>query len=381
MAEKLLRTMSLRGPTVHAEETAHVVDGAHRRLFDYDFLASDCRPDLFRVATNVDDTFATYSTNYLIAYIGCYYAWKLYQTVKKTNQMRRRLSRQFLQPSSTSYSSSSSLLNGSGSNSSSRSNTQTKTSHTTISPIPVLSRKHYLFSGGFLLFHSLGHIIAGAAHQMTKEKGQIRWGAQQLGLLVIGWSGVCLVQGGGMELWRYHSFASHQRTVPRWLIWLEHIWLASSSAAVCVGAFFKSFIVVSVLIVVGILLLKAGILMHYWQTRRDRRRRQQQQHGTNGIVSGTSIPPDDFTSAHHRIYQYQALAAICYFGGFGFQLGWKGVCGSGGYKDCFAQCPLPAPTFNHNALFHIFAALSIYLYGKSKILQLELLSLPNLTKD
>eukprot|EP00527_Entomoneis_sp_CCMP2396_P008160 CAMPEP_0198137768 /NCGR_PEP_ID=MMETSP1443-20131203/1225_1 /TAXON_ID=186043 /ORGANISM="Entomoneis sp., Strain CCMP2396" /LENGTH=416 /DNA_ID=CAMNT_0043799305 /DNA_START=201 /DNA_END=1451 /DNA_ORIENTATION=+ len=352
-------------------EAAEVINSAqqqqpqkqqHRRLFDNDFLLSNCSPDKFKASTNVDDTFWTYSTNYLIAWIGLYYAWRLVFMVKKIKR-KRRSSYSTNATSSTLSSTSASSQSDSNHNNNNNNNKVNAGKNLPIITLLVLPRKHYLFSGGFLLFHSLCHIIAGAGHQMTKEKGQLLWGAHQLGLLVIGLSGICLVEAGGMELWHYHANGNGNRNVPpppQWLILLEIFWLVSSSIGVCAGAIFKSSLVASVLVGVGIILVKACILLHYWQTRQHKRKTQKQK--------------QLYQKEHRLIYQYQLGAVFCYLFGFAIQYGWKGVCGSGGYQDCFVNCPLPAPTFNHNALFHILAAISIYLYGKSKIAQLKLLS-------
>ena len=44
------------------------------------------------------------------------------------------------------------------------------------------------------------------------------------------------------------------------------------------------------------------------------------------------------------------------------QLSLASVCGFDGYPDCFQDCPLPAPEFNHNALFHVLAVVFFILY-------------------
>lgn len=51
-----------------------------------------------------------------------------------------------------------------------------------------------------------------------------------------------------------------------------------------------------------------------------------------------------------------------------FQLLWAPVCGYDAYPDCFRDCPLPAPEFNHNALFHLLAIACYTMYGKGEIL-------------
>lgn len=40
-------------------------------------------------------------------------------------------------------------------------------------------------------------------------------------------------------------------------------------------------------------------------------------------------------------------------------------CGDAGYPDCFKDCPLPAPDFNHNALFHVLFAIGLAVLGAS----------------
>ena len=52
-----------------------------------------------------------------------------------------------------------------------------------------------------------------------------------------------------------------------------------------------------------------------------------------------------------------------------FQAIWAPVCGYDAYPDCFVDCPLPAPEFNHNALFHVFVVLYFLIYGAGEWLQ------------
>jgi cytochrome c oxidase subunit IV len=43
------------------------------------------------------------------------------------------------------------------------------------------------------------------------------------------------------------------------------------------------------------------------------------------------------------------------------QVSLAGNCGDDGYEECFRSCPLPNPDkFNHNALFHVIWAVSLY---------------------
>lgn len=77
-----------------------------------------------------------------------------------------------------------------------------------------------------------------------------------------------------------------------------------------------------------------------------------------GALSGTVV-----------LYLLAVWAATCQWGkafsmfscavGFVTEASLAIVCGDDAYKSCFAECPLPAPYFNHNALFHVLYALGI----------------------
>jgi xanthosine utilization system XapX-like protein len=41
------------------------------------------------------------------------------------------------------------------------------------------------------------------------------------------------------------------------------------------------------------------------------------------------------------------------------------LCGAAAYSSCFKNCPLPAPRFNHNALFHVLFAVGLSMLGTS----------------
>jgi hypothetical protein len=43
------------------------------------------------------------------------------------------------------------------------------------------------------------------------------------------------------------------------------------------------------------------------------------------------------------------------------------ACGAEGYQNCFIDCPLPAPTFNHNALFHVAVLVALVTYGSLEL--------------
>merc|ERR1712232_20823 len=45
--------------------------------------------------------------------------------------------------------------------------------------------------------------------------------------------------------------------------------------------------------------------------------------------------------------------------GFAVQIALSPTCGDAAYENCFRDCPLPAPYFNHNALFHVLYAVGM----------------------
>eukprot|EP00932_Pfiesteria_piscicida_P009354 SRR837773.20071.p1 GENE.SRR837773.20071~~SRR837773.20071.p1 ORF type:complete len:257 (+),score=72.08 SRR837773.20071:69-773(+) len=49
----------------------------------------------------------------------------------------------------------------------------------------------------------------------------------------------------------------------------------------------------------------------------------------------------------------RVIAALSMIAGYLVQVILTPKCGTPAYRHCFKDCPLPAPTFNHNALFHV----------------------------
>lgn len=49
-----------------------------------------------------------------------------------------------------------------------------------------------------------------------------------------------------------------------------------------------------------------------------------------------------------------------------------GKCGRSGYEICFQNCPLPAPDFNHNALFHIIYGVGLGLFAVAQLQQQDI---------
>ena len=55
----------------------------------------------------------------------------------------------------------------------------------------------------------------------------------------------------------------------------------------------------------------------------------------------------------------KAASGAVMIGGMLIQVALADVCGDPGYEDCWEDCPLPAPEFNHNALFHFLYAVGL----------------------
>ena len=55
----------------------------------------------------------------------------------------------------------------------------------------------------------------------------------------------------------------------------------------------------------------------------------------------------------------KVAAGVVMIGGMLIQVALADVCGDPGYEDCWEDCPLPAPEFNHNALFHFLYAVGL----------------------
>lgn len=59
----------------------------------------------------------------------------------------------------------------------------------------------------------------------------------------------------------------------------------------------------------------------------------------------------------------QALAVTSMIAGMLIQVLLTPRCGDAGYPDGWVDCPLPAPHFNHNALFHLLYAIGLLILG------------------
>jgi hypothetical protein len=57
----------------------------------------------------------------------------------------------------------------------------------------------------------------------------------------------------------------------------------------------------------------------------------------------------------------KALGAFIMGAGFVVHLMLDQTCGNNAYRDCWKECILPAPHFNHNALYHVLVALGMLM--------------------
>ena len=83
-----------------------------------------------------------------------------------------------------------------------------------------------------------------------------------------------------------------------------------------------------------------------------------------------------FCHERHLIvwYSVDAMAMLIYFVGFLIQAFLEEPCGAHGYEDdCFANCPFSMSTsdMNHNSIFYLCLLISLFLYGCSKMIQLQ----------
>lgn len=56
-----------------------------------------------------------------------------------------------------------------------------------------------------------------------------------------------------------------------------------------------------------------------------------------------------------------AVGTVTMIAGLMVQVGLNGTCGKPGYENCWEDCIIPAPYFNHNALFHALFAVGMLI--------------------
>lgn len=62
----------------------------------------------------------------------------------------------------------------------------------------------------------------------------------------------------------------------------------------------------------------------------------------------------------------KAFAMVTVVLGYAIQPLLAPICGDAAYEDCFVECPLPAPDFNHNALYHSVVFVGFSVFGISE---------------
>jgi len=73
------------------------------------------------------------------------------------------------------------------------------------------------------------------------------------------------------------------------------------------------------------------------------------------------------TGFPHKGIHGKIVAFAIYLAGGVVQVFLEATCGTGGYESCFADCPFPAPTFNHNAAFHLLLLVYMILWGYMEV--------------
>lgn len=89
--------------------------------------------------------------------------------------------------------------------------------------------------------------------------------------------------------------------------------------------------------------------------------------GLISVVSALIVHTLQFIKSKKSALLLKALAFVFLLIGGIFQMVLAPLCGYDAYPDCFPDCPLPAPDFNHNALFHVFAIICYVLYGLGEL--------------
>jgi hypothetical protein len=82
-----------------------------------------------------------------------------------------------------------------------------------------------------------------------------------------------------------------------------------------------------------------------------------------------------------RAQWVKAVAMLFCVGGMIVQITLSSSCGDAAYESCFAECPLPAPYFNHNALFHVLYAIGLLIVGVAMCKDPDLLDGYAIAKD
>merc|ERR1719498_360384 len=83
---------------------------------------------------------------------------------------------------------------------------------------------------------------------------------------------------------------------------------------------------------------------------------------STGIVSFLALSFLSSIFFTRRSFINGAAVSLCALG-FLVQVLLEPTCGRAGYDSCWEDCVLPAPDFNHNALFHVMVAVGLLVLG------------------
>lgn len=255
-----------------------------RVLYDKDYIDSNCTIG-YEESYNVDNTAATYLTNYAIGVIGVIAAGAI-------------------------------LLQSS--------------KHAFISGIPMA-----LFFG----ITGLAYAIAGIAHQLTKQQGDLV-GDEILPriILALGVVSNSILIVIGVTL------------VTKNITWVIRIvWVIINLAVLLHSLITRSGVYVGVLGMITLSGMSVVYFILYIRTRSD--------DGQRFIV-----------------YITKSVSMVILLVSYIVQITLAGKCGrlgdSDSYENCFRDCPLPdASVFNHNALFHVIFGVGLGLFAVAQLLQ------------
>lgn len=288
-----------------------------RILYDQEFLDKGCPPELYNADTNIDDTFWTFVSSFMIVFLALLFALTLFLIFLQRFVCNRRTHDPLLDDH--------------------------RAVHTRTVP-DNLPPKYYTLLISYFILVALGFGTAGLGHYkmgyesivldklvtFLNSKGFDNHEFVQLECLFLGSASMTWITAAIME---YCYAICNLYYFPNFLQWF---WLIVSLLVVTVLVATYSLFGTGVTIVVSIVLV---LVMAIWQCCKYRQ----------------------------MAYLMDVVALLIYLAGIIVQVSLRGVCGSEGYKNCFQQCPLPNPTqLNHNAIFHFFVSAFCLLYGISK---------------
>ena len=252
-----------------------------RVIYDYDFIKASCPEEDYFSLLNVDDSFGTYSTNFLITFVCLFFAMKIIVTKSQTNHLA------------------------------------------------------YYFIG-----IGLTMLVAGITHLFQKSVFGDSLAEKVIDGLPKLFNGLsCLPMVLlGLKVYRVDRFSQF----PLNLVW----WFKSLITVILV----ITLVVTgrSMVLLFFILLIHVGVMCVFVQQ-----------------MCCTRSNNGEIDSKKH--YGLKGFGIFNILFGYAVQVLLAPTCGTVGYKDCFEKCPLPAPYFNHNALFHVFYVFGVFVLGWSEI--------------